>query len=739
MDEFEEMMNMAMDSLHMADVSLPKRDLNKRYAIEAPPQVTVPGYEDVAQETAGMTDVQLQERMYKKAEAEGMYTPPITVAMLKNDPTMAAASRDVYELFEGKQFQGSDADAVQYGIDVMGEFTFNFAGPVGFELSGGQSSPGGTLMQAAALIGQGDANKARAFLYVMDQYDRLGVEAEGGFSRMFKGLVADPSNWAAAVTLGGSKILQMGGQTATKQGIKYQIRQLAKTATEKVAKYPAVAAGVGEAIRAGATEERIIGIEEEAGAEIVPEEKAARIGIASAVGGLTGAGFVKGAEAAGKGLKAGIEETVMPGIRNFVEGAEGRVLAREADTAVQLNAGVDVPAAIDKAIVAMQNRTPPIERDELVNVLRLRADQMRLAPKDRIQPSGEKMFDTSPEAYVANLPEQAETPVPRALPNTTLPKGNRAALLVEKQDTIAQQLAERMKPYLGTPAQYFYNTGPIIQKAIDLGVPEDVARQQLKRFALNYAATSPRTMTEQNLRNASLVTAKQERGVPIEDVIGPGGEGMNEKGYPMMIGPSGIHRKLVDAAAAEGIDFNTNPKPATFAENVAGNLSGVTVDTHAIRGVLDAMNEIEPGSIPEGFIKKEFRDQYKNDPSSLDPATMIDDTLGDQMVDGTKMQTEYAVFSDIYKKAAEILGVSPAEAQSLGWFGSGDRTGLASEMKTVVDLIDDRVDVTAKATGRSKEDVFIDFFSGKIPLLSIGGLTLLETGSRLSNDESETM
>lgn len=451
---------------------------------------------------------------------------------------------------------------------------------------------------------------------------------------------------------------------------------------------------------------------------------------------IPGAGI---ATAAGvKGIKAGAK-TVAGATQEFIESAPARVAARQADKSVQLNAGVDVPAVIDEAIIAMQNRTPPIERDELVNVLRLRADQMRLAPKDRIQPSGEKMFDTSPEAYVANLPEQAETPVPRALPNTTLPKGNRAALLVEKQDTIAQQLAERMKPYLGTPAQYFYNTGPIIQKAVDLGVPEDVARQQLKRFALNYAATSPRTMTEQNLRNASLVTAKQERGVPIEDVIGPGGEGMNEKGYPMMIGPSGIHRKLVDAAAAEGIDFNTNPKPATFAENVAGNLSGVTVDTHAIRGVLDAMNEIEPGSIPEGFIKKEFRDQYKNDPSSLDPATMIDDTLGDQMVDGTKMQTEYAVFSDIYKKAAEILGVSPAEAQSLGWFGSGDRTGLASEMKTVVDLIDDRVDVTAKATGRPKEDVFIDFFSGKIPLLSIGGLTLLETGSRLSNDESETM
>jgi hypothetical protein len=414
MDEFEEMMNMAMDSLHMADVSLPKRDLSKPYAIEAPPQVTVPGYEDVAQETAGMTDVQLQDRMYEKAEAEGMYTPPITVAMLKNDPTMAAASRDVYQLFEGKPFEGSDADAVQYGIDVMGEFTFNFAGPVGIELSGGQPSPGGTLKQAAALIGQGDANKAQAFLYVMDQYDRLSVEAEGGFSRMFKGLVADPSNWAAAVTLGGSKILQMGGQTATKQGIKYQIRQLAKTATEKVAKYPAVAAGVGEAVRAGATEERIIGIEEEAGAEIVPEEKAARIGIASAIGGLTGAGFVKGAEVTGKGLKAGIEETVMPGVRNFVEGAEGRMLAREADTSVQLNAGVDVPAAIDKAIVGAQKLMGKTE--DIVAAPETARAHRTPAPL-LIQGSGEKPTTPVVQKFTKGKEQEVITNIDTALQN----------------------------------------------------------------------------------------------------------------------------------------------------------------------------------------------------------------------------------------------------------------------------------------------------------------------------------
>jgi hypothetical protein len=303
-------------------------------------------------------------------------------------------------------------------------------------------------------------------------------------------------------------------------------------------------------------------------------------------------------------------------------------------------------------------------------------------------------------------------------------------------EQISDVLADRAQPLVGSNVQYFYHTGPIIDKAVELGIPEETAREQLKKFALNYAATSPRTMTEQNLRNASLVTAKQKRGVELTEMIGPGGEGVNEKGYPMMINPGGIHKKLVDEAAGDGLNFDTNPKPATFAENVSGNLAGVTADTHAIRAVFDAMNEIEPGSIPIEFIggknakaTKEMRAQYLADPSSLDVATMINDTLATQKINGQSVQTEYAIFSDIYKKVAEKIGVKPAEAQSLSWFANGQKTGLASEPKTIVELIDERVDVTAQLLGQSKDEVFKKFMQGSIPLLSLGGVTLLDTGA----------
>mgnify|MGYP003132306638 CR=1 FL=1 len=385
--------------------------------------------------------------------------------------------------------------------------------------------------------------------------------------------------------------------------------------------------------------------------------------------------------------------------------------------------------------------------DDTKLVLNKRAEEMKLPTNKRTMPSGQNpLFDTSDEAYQKLEVEQKETPVPRKTEDQAYPLNNRAKAIEDKADAIAEALAKKIIPFKGRNIQYFYNTSPIIKKAIELGIPRDTAIDQLMKFGKNYASTSPRTMTDQNLRNASLVATKENIGVDLNKILGPGGDGVNEKGYPMMINPGGIHKKLIDASRAEGISFDTNPKPATFAENVAGNLEGVTVDTHAIRAVIDVMNELEPGSVPIEWIggktakkTKQFQEMYKNDPSSLDVSTMVRDTLETQALNKISKQTEYAVFSDIYKKVAEKAGVKPAEAQSLSWFANGEKTGLASEPKTIVELLDDRIDVTSQLTGMSKEDVFKKFMQGSIPLASAGGLTLLDTGAMMDEgvaDES---
>jgi len=452
-------------------------------------------------------------------------------------------------------------------------------------------------------------------------------------------------------------------------------------------------------------------------------------------GGVGGA-VTAGAKVGTKGVKKGLQK--------IGEKAQQELDLDIGGATLSMNAVGEADKMLKKGLAKF---APNNIMEDTKLVLNKRAEEMKLPTNKRVQPSGQNpLFDTSDQAYQKIEVEQKETPVPRKTEEQVYPLNNRAKAIVDKTDAIVEVLAKKIIPFKGKNIQYFYNTSPIIQKAVELGIPKETALEQFKKFATNYAVTSPRTRTDQNLRNATLIEAKQKLNVNIDELLGPGGKGVNELGYPMMINPGGIHKKLIDVSRAEGLNFDTNPKPSTFAENVTGNLEGVTVDTHAIRAVIDVMNELEPGSVPIEWIggknadmTKKYREMYKKDPKSLDVSIMVADTLKSQALNKVKKQTEYAVFSDLYKKVAEKAGVKPAEAQSLSWFANGDRTGLESDPKTIVELLEDRIDVTSQLTGISKEEVFKKFMQGSIPLASAGGLTLLDTGAMIQEggaDES---
>lgn len=647
------------------------------------------------------------------------------------DPNWQIASRIMYEYTQPKRRRAGPmrfkAASQQNVSDLSGEEMAHWG--VKFMSSFENNIP--AMVLNVAKLQDAPPEVTRAMYYMLETSDREGVL----MSNVWRGLgniAVDPSTWVGLATLG----IGLAGRETGKQVSKMAFKELLRDAVTKQSVKSSTLAVAGESAFYGAVD------------NLARQEVAIEAGQQQGidVGQLATTAGVSGALGQAVGTVAG------------PQGAE--LLKRGAGAVVdRLNQPGQMPDVGMNAGQLFQSAEPvKIDADEAVNILNIRADQMKLAPKDRTQPSGEVMFDTTPEAYARTFPEQKETPVPRAPEGKPLPLGDRARKVIDMSEAIADKLAERAKPYVGTNVQFFYNTGPIVDKAVELGYTKEQAFEALRKFALNYAATSPRTKTEENLRSASIAGVKQERGIDIGTIIGPGGEGINEKGYPMIIGikgeldskgkpnkSDGIHRQLLDAVAAEGISFDTNPKPATFAENVAGNLAGVTVDTHAIRAVFDVLNELEPGSIPLKFIggktaakTKEYQEMYQNDPTSFDAASMVADTLQSQKIDGKDVQTEYAVFSDIYKMVAEKLGVKPAEAQSLSWFANGDKTGLASEPKTIVELIDDRVDVTAQLTGMSKDEVFAKFFKGSIPLLSLGGgVTLLETGASMSDNEGD--
>jgi hypothetical protein len=394
----------------------------------------------------------------------------------------------------------------------------------------------------------------------------------------------------------------------------------------------------------------------------------------------------------------------------------------------------------------LSNNPPlPDPRADLKTILDLRAGQMDLPIDKRIQPTGDPMFDLTPENYTSNMPQFDEAPyVPRNTTEKGHPLGDRIKPLIDNADAIAEIIANRSREHLGGDQQYFYHIAPVLQKARELGVPEDDIQGWVDSFSKHYAVTSPRTNTEQNLRNASLLMAKKQLGIDPTEILGPGtvGDdaeaGISERGYPMMMGDKvtkkgniqkGIHKSLSEAVDAGGINPDTNPKPETFRQNVAGNLQGVTADSHAIRGALLALNDVKPGGVPLGWFTKDAREAgayeaYLKDPKTL-TSDMLNDSLGSQQINKSPVMTEYGPISDIYKKVAEKLGVTPAEAQSLAWFSGGDLTNLGSDPKSLARLISERVNVTAKATGWTPEEVFKKFLYRKIPLLGVAGAAAL--------------
>jgi hypothetical protein len=443
----------------------------------------------------------------------------------------------------------------------------------------------------------------------------------------------------------------------------------------------------------------------------------------------------RGNESGGAKLAAMVPLSVA-GVLPQVRGA-GNVAVREGVEAATKTATKKAAKATPSVKVTPKAKTPSValptqspfsitgKADMGQEVLRLKAKEMEITdPKKRTQPTGtEPVFDLSQAAYEETpslLPQTdpavVQAALPRAEAGATYPLNDRMRNVMDLTPRIAERLAEKAQQGRGTAQEYFYHTAPVVRGLEEVGVPRSEAIQFLsEKFAPAFAGTSPRTNTEQNMRNASLMMYLREKGVPISgelyDTFG------NARGYNMM----GSHQDLTGQMFAGTHDPMTNPKPSAFLPNVAGDLGYVTADTHNIRGALLAMNEVEPGSInPSWFRTPAARERYA-ETAQFDPATDINDSLQSAVSGGRKMQVEYGPMADVTFEAARQAGIAPGPMQSLGWFGSGGDTGLASATKTVAELMDERINVTAQALGMHPKVVLQLYKEGKIPLMAKGG------------------
>jgi len=357
-------------------------------------------------------------------------------------------------------------------------------------------------------------------------------------------------------------------------------------------------------------------------------------------------------------------------------------------------------------------------------VIRKKAEQMALPAKKRVKPTSERLMPETTEAYKRTVDMVPQVPFRGLQPDLSggakLPASGRMGPLMEAQEDIAQELAGRIRPALGSSDQYFYHTGPIAEAAANAGVPPDVF---MKRFSSYFAGTSPRTATEPNLLNTTMLQYRAAEGMPLDQpVLGLAGpEAANDVGYAMITGTHpGLAGRLEANPAGQ---FATNPKPSSFGMNTAGNLQGVTADTHAIRGALLSFDARYPGQLPRPWFNSDeaFGRYREGGVNAINLESDINDSLASAAVKGTKSQVEYGPMADIYERTAGILDIAPAEAQALGWFGLGGDTGLRSASRSIVGLMNDRINVTAQLLGLPQDVVARLYFQGRIPLAGVAG------------------
>jgi hypothetical protein len=229
----------------------------------------------------------------------------IREADLLRDETFAEYARDLHKLYEGEPFQGTQREAAQYGLDIMGEFYFNFAGP-------GIGDNPGTLMQAGVLLASGTADNAKQFLYMLDQYERLPNWTGSGLARAFDGIFSDPSTYAGLASLGTGFVARKMAASTARAGIRLQLKNVAQKAmssegavgafTRTTAQYPAAITGGVTAAQGSISDIAEQAIESEAGYEMDIEDRIKRNLIVTGISGAAGYGLAKGAGVVGRGI-----------------------------------------------------------------------------------------------------------------------------------------------------------------------------------------------------------------------------------------------------------------------------------------------------------------------------------------------------------------------------------------------------------------------------------------------------
>lgn len=308
------------------------------------------------------------------------------------------------------------------------------------------------------------------------------------------------------------------------------------------------------------------------------------------------------------------------------------------------------------------------------------------------QVSKQALFDYSRLRDVPDVPQvNLERYQPRDVPART------QALADEANVARVNEVVKRGAEQGGIE---WYNTEPLRQAFInELGPAKGMPAYQ--QYLDLVASTSPRSNVGTNVRNAAYYYGLAQRGEPLPQVIAKGGALSVAEPLPAPYGhiAQGLHAQNAKNVLEEGgWPVLQNPKPASFAQNLAGNQMPVTVDTHNAR--LWGMTDTKGRPIDK-------------------PA-----------------KTEYDFMERLQQAEAAKMGMTPAQYQASAWIGGGEQTGLKSSADPFLKVVEDRIRLTAQKTGETPQQVLARFIrggnipGGAGPLLGVGGVAGADALSR---------
>ena len=326
-----------------------------------------------------------------------------------------------------------------------------------------------------------------------------------------------------------------------------------------------------------------------------------------------------------------------------------------------------------------------------------------IRPEDVV--GSRSLFDYSKLGETPNVPQ---TPIARYEP----PRGPSARLADAVDDRrVKQGVSKGIDQGLREGGHFWYNNDPLLAAYMEhLG--SSAGPEAFRGFMGSVAATSPSSRVPLNVRIASYYDHAMRRGDDFTkgDVPNPP-PGYGSKAQQ-------LHKQNIGNLQGGTWDPLQNPKPISFRENLAGNFTPATIDTHAFRpfGLLTEDPRFLMTSTREKLPSGEYSILTPRQDHAKGLLSMSDARKQPTMWESVPNGNEYGLAERFYSDLGKTKGITPAQAQAASWVGLRGLTGMQSPPVPFLAVVDDVVTDSARLMGIPPREMLRRMITAEQPL-----------------------